>query len=186
MLNLVELQTVLCQAEDIMNSRPLTYVPSDIMQPVTPNNFLRLRNVNVDTQLEVTVEKASVDSRILLEGWKRVNNVIEFYWSQFRSLYLLNLRQFHTNFHRKQKGSVDRLPVLNEVVLLHEPTAPRGVWQLGKIVRLDKNQATASIELPRKVPIEQYLNTPRRLPMPPRTVIERSIRLLHPLELSPV
>lgn len=150
MLNLLELQTVLCQAEDIMNSRPISYVPSEVIQPLTPNNFLRLRDVNIDTQLEVTLETVPVTSRHLLEGWKTVKSTLELYWSQFRSMYLLNLRQFHTHSHRKEKGSVSRLPIINEVVLVHDPSAPRGDWKIGKVVIVDKNQATASVLLPER------------------------------------
>lgn len=38
MLTVLDLQTVLCQAED-MNSRPISYISSDNIQPLTPNNF---------------------------------------------------------------------------------------------------------------------------------------------------
>lgn len=185
MLTMIELQTVLCQAEDMMNSRPLSYVSSDVIQPLTPNNFLRLRDVNIDTNLAVTVERVPITSRHLLAGWKKVNTAVEHYWLQFRSLYLQNLRQFHTPTHKKEKGSVARLPLLNEIVLLREQSAPRGEWQIGKVVKIDKNQATASVLLPIRHP--DYLTQPSSSrAKPPRTILERSIRLLHPLELTPV
>lgn len=90
------------------------------MQPITPNNFLRLRGVNIDNQLEVTIDKVLVTSRHLLTGWEKVNQAIEYFWSKFRSLYLVNLRQFQNRFHKPQKGSVKRPPTLNEIVLIHD------------------------------------------------------------------
>jgi len=167
LLNLVEFQTVLCQAEDIMNSRPISYVSSDLMQPLTPNNFLRLRQVNVDTQLEVTTERVPVTAQHLLEGWHKINATLNYFWIQFRGLYLCNLRQFHNRFHRTPKGSIYRPPKVGEIVLIHDTSAPRGAWIRAKIIHLDPRQAVAKILLPN------------------RHVRERSIRMLHPLELSP-
>ena len=44
-----ELQRVLYQVADTINSRPITYVPSDeVVQALTPNHFLRLGGSNVN------------------------------------------------------------------------------------------------------------------------------------------
>lgn len=168
MLNLIEFQTVLCQAKDVVNSRPLSYVCSDISQPVTPNNFLRLRSINTDNQLEVTIDKIPITAQHLVAGWKNVNNFREFFWTQFRSLYLLNLRQFQNRFYKQDKGSVRRPLTLNEIVLIHDASTPRGNWRRGKITKIDNRQALATVLLPN------------------RTFVERSIRHLYPLELNPV
>lgn len=181
MLNLLELQTVLCQAEDVMNSRPISYIPSDVIQPLLPNHFLQLRTTTVDTQLEVTEDGIPVTARHLLEGWRKVHATMEHYWSQFHS-YLLNLRQFHTTVHKKQQGNVNRLPVVGEVVLIKDPSKPKGEWNIGKIVKVDKNQATAAILLLNKS--GAYLNVPASTGQ--RHIVQRSIRLLCPLELNPV
>jgi len=60
LVDFVTLQTVLHRVANIVNNRPLTYVPSDeLFKPLTPNYFLKLGNCNVETSLEINTERSS-------------------------------------------------------------------------------------------------------------------------------
>ncbi len=103
-----------------------------------------------------------------LFSWLVTHAALEYYWSQFHSLNLLNLRQFQNNMHRKEKGNISRFPITNEIVLLREPKVPRGEWKIGKIVNVYMKQATATVFVSR----------------PQSSIVVWSIKLLHPLEIN--
>lgn len=145
-LNYVSLSTATCELENIINSRPLTYVSEETLQPLTPNHFLRLRTVNANNIVEVSKHRIPKHTRKdILKTWEQTNAIVEDFWSAFRGLYLLSLRGQHAMIHKPQKGSVAWAPRKNDIVLINHPSAPRCDWAMGKILSLDKRQALAKV-----------------------------------------
>lgn len=68
LLDNVKLRTALCQIEDTINSRPLTYVSDELPTPLKPNHFLRLRTCNFNSTLEVQSQILLSDSANLISS----------------------------------------------------------------------------------------------------------------------
>ena len=114
------LNTVMCQAEQLINSRPITYTGDAAdCTPLTPNHLLMLqRNSPMDI--------SGIDTGLLFRNkWKQLENLVDTFWKQWSKEYLLNLQ------HRTNR----QLPVPNltpgDLVLMLEPNLPRGEWRMG-------------------------------------------------------
>ena len=160
------LYTGLCQIEDTVNSRPLTYVPDEVISILTPNHFIRPgTGVNANMRLEVS-EKRSSTNKELLASYKALNGAISTFWDAFRSSYLTSLRERHTSIHKPTKGAVCFMPKLGDTVLIKEPHAPRADWKIGTIEWLDKRQAIAHLKSNGKLIIRSInLVCPLEVPM---------------------
>ena len=129
-LNDDSLNTLLCVIENILNSRPLTTVSSDIEDsvPLTPNHLIRL---NVTKQLPPDL----YDSKDLFsqKRYKQIQYLANLFWDKWRKAYLLliQLRPKWTKEHQNL--------TVNSVVLLAEDNLPRNEWLLGKVIEVHKS-----------------------------------------------
>lgn len=176
-LSYVALNTALCELENIVNLRPLTYVSDEVIQPLTPNHFLRLRTVNAnDHVVEVSKHKLTAYTRKdILQKWEQTIAIVEDFWSAFRGLYLLSLRAQHTMIHKPVKGSAAWSPKKDNIVLIQHPSAPRCDWMIVKIISLDKRQAIANVLTNR--------DTVSKLKKP-GDIVSKPINQLFPFELQ--
>ena len=120
------LSTLMCEAEAIVNSRPLTTVSDDVKdpEPLTPNHLLTLRSgPTVPPGIFV---KEDVYSR---KRWKQVQYMADVFWRRWTREYLPTLRQ------RPKWREPQRNFKVDDVVLLVEET-PRNLWQLGRILEV--------------------------------------------------
>ena len=79
------LQTLMCEAESIINGRPLTTVSNDPrdLEPLTPNHLLLLRQ---DTPLPPGIlEKNDTLSR---RRWRQVQYLADVFWKRWKKEYL--------------------------------------------------------------------------------------------------
>ena len=117
------LETVFCEAEQVVNSRPLTYVSSDPKDegPITPNHLLLLRDVPTVCPGHFT--KDDVYSR----RWRHVQYIADCFWRRWLKEYLpvLQLRQKWIQPRRDIQ--------IGDIVLVAEQ-APRKDWPLAKVV----------------------------------------------------
>jgi len=133
LLDYVDLLTALYSIADTVNSRPLTYVASDeILTPLTPNHFIRLRTNSANSGFSVRNTRSDYTGRRVRELWERVNGVVENFWCVFHTSYLTSLRERHTISHRAVRGSLPLVPKVNDVVLVREHGVPRSQWKMGK------------------------------------------------------
>ncbi len=162
---------------DIVNSRPLTYVPSDdTVQPLTPNHFLRLGPCNINSTLEMHPRLPRTETGVgLTRLWQRINKILDIYWEHFQHEYLAGFRERHTVTWRKSKGSRPSIPSPGDVVLVSEPHTPRSEWKIGIIDQVDKRQALANVIICK---CGKTLDDPVT-----KTTVFRSIQQLYPLEL---
>ncbi|VDK27697.1 unnamed protein product [Gongylonema pulchrum] len=143
LIGLSERSLVALRAEvgSIVNSRPLTHVADDATEVFRPIDFLC---PYAESQLDITGNEATSRSsssltttkQKLLEQWQKALVTSNKFWQLWQSGYLPLLRKRTQRHHRRPRSSVKRTPIINEVVLVEEENQPRGVWKIGKIVKL--------------------------------------------------
>lgn len=131
LLTYEEMETMLCNMEAVINSRPLTYISNDDLQEVlTPFHLLFGHNV-IHNSVDVVDTSDSVHTMKRLIYLK---NLLGKYWKIFVSVYLSELRQAH--LYRREKSQSKKVLKLNDIVLIKDETAPRYKWKLGKVEEL--------------------------------------------------
>ncbi|XP_049885438.1 uncharacterized protein LOC126380224 [Pectinophora gossypiella] len=121
------LQTLLAEAELVVNSRPLAYVADDPDEPVviTPNHLL-LGTAAGDTGL-CAADPADLNARA---QWKRANVLADMFWRRW-------LRQYLPTLQRRQKWTLDSPPVrIGDVVVISDGNLPRNMWPKGIVKKV--------------------------------------------------
>ncbi|XP_043237658.1 uncharacterized protein LOC122389569 isoform X1 [Amphibalanus amphitrite] len=118
------LHTFLCEAESIINNRPLTPVTSDPRDelPLTPNHILHLKCV---TQNQDSSDERDLDGP---KRWRQAAYLAEQFWRAWRRFYLPLLQERSV----ATRSRTNLAP--GDVVVLVDDLVPRGVWPLGRVV----------------------------------------------------
>lgn len=122
------LMTILLEAENIINSRPLTYVPldSDTDEALTPNHFI-LGSSNGLKSLGDFEGEGSV----LKSHWKQSQLYADVIWRKWIQEILPDLR-------RRTKWQTDGRPIkLDDIVLVIEDNTPRNCYKKAKVIGLN-------------------------------------------------
>ncbi|KAK0134388.1 hypothetical protein N1851_030045 [Merluccius polli] len=119
------LQTLFCEVEAILNNRPLSTVSSDPhdLEPLTPNHILLLKAKPV--LLPGTFLKSDIYAR---RRWKQVQYMADLFWHRWTKEYLLLLQE------RQKWTAVKKNMNVGDIVLVIDPTAPRGSWPLARVL----------------------------------------------------
>ena len=136
------LRTLFTEAENIVNSRPLTVEnisDPDSLEPITPNHLLNLKPRSVQPPPGM-FSQPDVYSK---KRWRRVQYLSEQFWQRWKREYCA----LHTQ--RKKWSKVQRNLQVGDVVLLCEDDSSRIQWPLGRIVKV----YPSSDELVRKVQV---------------------------------
>ena len=127
-----ELQTVLCEIESVINSRPLCYASDeDVNATITPNHLIYGRQLTsfTTTSFFDNIEPTTCTRRI-----NYLRMLLNKFWKKFATTYLNELKQRHI-YERKKKTEVELK--LNDVVLIKNDTpTPRSKWRIGKVEEL--------------------------------------------------
>ncbi|XP_073725195.1 uncharacterized protein [Misgurnus anguillicaudatus] len=125
------LRTVLIEVENILNSKPLGYVSSNVadLDPVTPNLLLTGR---LDSSLPAVIYPK--EEGLSHRRWKHSQVLADHFWSSFICHYLPNLQVRHKWHHTG--------PDITQgtVVMIMDPQQPRAHWQVGMGVRVHPSQ----------------------------------------------
>lgn len=159
-----ELETCLSEVAASINSRPLTFVGTDVENkvPLTPNHFLSgqgnqcLENKLIEDPEGVTLENLSLRHQEMLLRE-------EDFWKIWSKEYIRNLPFAYQRF--KKQGNLQ----IGSVVLIREDNLPRMKWLLGVVEKLHEGRDG----IPRAVDL--------------RTVHgrkTRAVQRLHDLEIS--
>ena len=119
------LNTLFCEIESVLNSRPLTYVSTsqDDLEPLTPNHLLLLRGCGEG------IPGRFSDDLLSVRQWRRVQYLADQFWLRWKGEYLPTLQ-------RRQKWVTrSRNVEPGDVVLVVDEDVPRGHWRLGKVMR---------------------------------------------------
>ena len=121
------LSTVMAEAVNILNSRPLTYNSDSPLddQPLTPNHLLHLRPC---PGLPPGIfDKDDLSCRC---AWRQAQYLANLFWRRWTSEYLPTLLE------RKKWNTPRRNLEVGDLVLLADESFPRGKWPLGRIVEV--------------------------------------------------
>ena len=126
-----ELETILCQAEACLNSRPLGVMashPLDGMAPLTPGHFLVGRALKA-----YPVQKISHDPGPA-KRWDHCTRVSQKFWSRWSHEYLQQLQRA-VKWHRPSKNYV-----VGDIVVLTENETYQCQWITAKVVAVYPGQ----------------------------------------------
>jgi hypothetical protein len=134
------LRSFIIEAENIVNSRPLTYKPidSDVQESLTPNHFLRMNGKVVYSPGEFCK-----NDEYNKKNWRYSQMLTDQYWKRFVLEYLPEISR-RTQWHDNVK------PIeVGDLVLIVDESAPRNVWERGIVESLhpgrDNKVRTATI-----------------------------------------
>lgn len=118
------LQTLFCEIEAILNSRPITTVSDDKsdLEALTPNHILLLKCH--PTLPPGLFEQSDMYTR---RRWKQVQYLANLFWRRWTKEYLPLLQE------RQKWTRVRRDFTVGDIVMVVDSTAPRGSWVLGRI-----------------------------------------------------
>ncbi|KAK0135318.1 hypothetical protein N1851_028839 [Merluccius polli] len=119
------LQTFLCEAGAIINSRQITTPSSDPndLEALTPNHLLLLRTKpSLPSGL---IQKEDLYAR---RSWRQVQYMADLFWKR--------MREYLPELQIRQKWSrVSQNFVPGDIVLLEDETAPINSWVMGKVIQ---------------------------------------------------
>ncbi|XP_057183499.1 uncharacterized protein LOC130550135 [Triplophysa rosa] len=163
------LRTLFYEAMAIINSRPLTIDGINnpkSLEPLTPNHLILMKSkIALPPPGKFQREDMYASRR-----WRRVQYLIEQFWSRWKREYLLNIST-------RQKWHVPRRNLsVNDIVIIKEDMLPRSRWQLGRVVEVTQG----SDGLVRRVKIQTGEQNPKskQEQHSKPTIIERPIQKL--------
>ena len=111
-INDEELHTAICGAEKLFNSRPITYVSSDIndMVPLTPNHFL-VGSLGGDFAPEISEDEAKNP----IKRWRQVQQLLAQFWRRWRREFLPSLNARGKWYETKRNFEDGDVVVVNVV-----------------------------------------------------------------------
>ena len=118
------LHTLFCEAENIVNSRPITKCSDDVndLSPLTPNQLLLLRG---NSPLPWGIFH---NTDTYKRHWRQVQHMSTQFWKRWIKEYLLDLQ-------RRQKWNKESPSLKSgDLVLIMDENSPRGSWPLGLVI----------------------------------------------------
>lgn len=125
------LATLLMEAEGVVNSRPLTFVPLDsaAQESLTPNHFLLLSSQGVTQRPQGKIESAEA----VKNNWKLLRSMVDDFWHRWVKEYLPTIA-----CRPKWIGESQELKEGDLVLLVDEST--RNGWLRGRLLSTVKGR----------------------------------------------
>uniref|UniRef100_A0A7I4YY06 Integrase catalytic domain-containing protein n=1 Tax=Haemonchus contortus TaxID=6289 RepID=A0A7I4YY06_HAECO len=169
LLPLPQFQTIICEIEAIINSRPIASISDTTSSPtiLRPIDFISPQ-AHLQLELKDTTRYEQFHHQ-LVEWYQSTLSVLDHFWNIWSQDYLNAIAQRHTS--RVHQGrTTTREPCVGEVVLLADKQLPRGQWTPAVITYINYNHD----RVPRSATIR----------LPNGNHVKRSINHLYPLEFS--
>jgi hypothetical protein len=117
--------TVLCEIENVLNSRPLSYVNNDHSHPtpLTPNHFLHHAGTTVSP-----INAPNAGDNLSRKRWRQSQLISEHLWRRWRREYLPTLTVRRKWLHERRSLRA------GDVVMIVDNNAPRGSWPLARVI----------------------------------------------------
>ncbi|XP_055644241.1 uncharacterized protein LOC129780229 [Toxorhynchites rutilus septentrionalis] len=119
------LRNTLLEIENIINSRPLTYIPidNDSTFALTPNHFLVGSSSGKKSLVSLNDDPAT-----LRKNWKASQIYANIFWGRWVKEYLPTICR-RTKWHQPVKPLQ-----VGDVVVIADPDHPRNCWPMGRVV----------------------------------------------------
>jgi len=159
-LTLGELQTLLCQIEACLNSRPLTPLSSDPndLEPLTPAHFL------IGGPITLPAEPSLPEENVFgLRRWRLVQGILRTFWDRWRNEYLpqLQVRGKWTNVREPLR--------VNDIVIVREDNMAPTKWRIARVTNLhpgkDGHVRVVTVRTPNGVDMRRPVVKLCRLPV---------------------
>lgn len=124
------LRNLLIEAENVVNSRPLTYQPLDpeTLEALTPNHALQLSGMLITTPGKFE------DEEFRRKRWRFAQQLIDEFWRRFVHEILPDMRT-------RSKWFEDQRPIkVDDIVLMMDESLPRNCWLKGRVTMLHPGQ----------------------------------------------
>uniref|UniRef100_A0A1I7VM44 Integrase catalytic domain-containing protein n=1 Tax=Loa loa TaxID=7209 RepID=A0A1I7VM44_LOALO len=120
--------TLIVEIEGVLNTRSLTYASSDDCKIIRPIDFIHssasLIIPTVDDEQD-EFKPGNFDTRErIIKYWLGTLKVLDIFWEIWKKDYLMSLRERTQKEHVNPKGTENRKP-REEIVLVDEPKTPR-------------------------------------------------------------
>ena len=144
------LVTLMCEAESIVNSRPVTKVSDDPkdLEALTPNHLLLLRSG--PSLPPGFFQKDDIYSR---KRWRQIQYLADVFWRRWTKEYLPSLQE------RQKWNRPRRNFVIGDIVLVADVNCPRSCWPLARIVDVQRNDKDGFV---RRVTVKTKTSTLQR------------------------
>ena len=115
--------TVFCEAENILNNRPLSATSADPhdMLPLTPNMSINPSGNPLETSGQLDKSETCAKRR-----WRRAQYLVQVFWTQWKRGCLVTLQQ------RSKWQGPKRNVAAGDIVLIVDTTAPRNSRSMGR------------------------------------------------------
>ena len=160
-----QLQTIITDFEEVVNSRPLVYVADDLEnQIINQMHFLSLNTENGTPTLSNKIKKIQTTKMKKLRQHKKYlkqekgHKHLEHFWKSWRENCLSNLSEHNQIFNKHPCISVHQRPSIGDVVQIKDST-PRVIQKIGQRIEVMKSRDVKSCS---------YL-------MPNKNILQRSI-----------
>ena len=130
MLTDESLNTLMCEVEAVINSRPLTNISDDCSDPnpLTPNHLLTMR------EGPYVVGEMNSKDMYCKRRWRHIQYLADLFWKRWKQAYLLSLQE------RQKWHTKDRNLSVGDVVLVTDEGSPRCHWPLGRVCKVKVSQ----------------------------------------------
>ena len=120
--------TLMCEVEDILNSRPLNAVTTDVddLEAITPNHLLRLNNTC--SFPPGVFDKSDLYAK---RRWRQIQYMADRFWQRWRKEYLPLLNE------RQKWYTPKRMIKAGDLVLVVDQLLPRNMWCLGRVLETE-------------------------------------------------
>lgn len=121
------LATVFAQVEALLNNRPLTHVGADTeeLEPLTPKHFLA-----GGPNPHIPVDVVGPEETCFRRRWRHAKQIVDHVWRRW-------LREYLPTLNPRRKWQIEEPSLkVHDVVLVIDPTSPRGHWPLGRVTEV--------------------------------------------------
>ncbi|XP_071088226.1 uncharacterized protein [Haliotis cracherodii] len=134
-------RTLMCEVEEIINSRPLTTPSSDPrdLTPLSPNHLLKMKS-NVYVAPPGQFQR---DDMYMRQRWRRIQYLANVFWTRWKKEYLLSLQE------RQKWNTPQRNLMINDIVLVKDDNLHRSCWSMGRVISVeaDKDGFVRSVQI---------------------------------------
>lgn len=124
-LTIEEMNTLLCQVEAVVNSRPICALSNDPndLSPLTPAHFLNMSEMELAPDDDVSDVKSNYLSR-----WHLVQKIFQNFWTHWKLDYVNQLQI--RNKWNTQNPEVN----IDDLVMVKDESLPATKWALGRVL----------------------------------------------------